>query len=146
MPVSQTDLDAVLRHCRTLLDVADELSSITTARADAATGALQRWNGDYADQFRTRMDHESLDLRARDRQLRADADSWARIWAQALNEENHRRRQDAVQAERDRRGFGEQFVDIFHGDDSERQVRAYHNAPVPTAASRYQATGWLETF
>lgn len=146
MPVTQTDLDAVLRHCRTLADVADELTAVARARADAATEALRRWNGDFAEVFEARIDDEAIDLADRARDLRSDADAWARIWADTLNAENRRRRSQAVEDERNRRGAGEQFVDFFHGDDSDAQVRPYHDVPTPSAASGYLATGELEFF
>lgn len=146
MSLNQADLDAVLRHCRTLLNLAEQLRSEARTRADSATEALADWNGDFADVFRTRMDDEAIDLANRARDLLTDADSWARIWADALNAENRRRRARAVEDEKNQRGFGERFVDVFHGDDSGSQIRPYHDAPDPTAATRYQATGSLESF
>ena len=86
------------------------------------------------------------DLAARSQGLIADAEAWARAWADTVNRINQQRRDDAVERERNSRGFGEQFVDIFHGDDSDQQVRPVELVSVPTAESRYAATGGLEEF
>lgn len=146
MPVTEADLLAILRHCRNLLDAAEQVDAAAAERDRAAMDALAAWSGELADVFRTRRDDEAVDLATCASDLRADADAWAQVWADTVNEINTRRRADAVDQVRDRRGFGEQFVDIFHGDDSDAQVRSYEPIPVPTAASRYAATGGLETF
>ena len=105
-----------------------------------------RWEGEFRDTFVIRMDHELIDLAARVNGLRAEADEWAAVWAETVNHVNQQRRADAVDRISDARGTGEQFVDIFVGDDSGEQVREVRPVPVPTAASRYAATGGLETF
>lgn len=92
------------------------------------------------------MEQEAEDLTARSRELLDDADAWARVWADTVNQINQQRGDAAVQRLRDERGFGEQLVDVFHGDDSKDHVPTVQPVSVPTAQTRFAATGGLESF
>ncbi len=146
MSLTEPDLAQILAHCRDLLDAATQLNGLATGRYDSAFQATRHWTGEHATTFAARLDSEADDLAARGRELKADADAWAQIWAQTVDTINARRRADAVDQARSRRGLGEQLVDVAHGDDSDAQVRPLISVPVPTAVNRYAATGWLETF
>jgi hypothetical protein len=146
MAVTEHELAAILDHCRSLVDGAESLVDAVTARADRAAQALLRWDGEFRDQFVQRLDHEAIDLSARAAGLRAEADAWAAVWASTVNELNQRRREAAVDRVRDARGNGERFIDVFVGDDSSDQVRAFVPVSTPTAASGFAATGGLETW
>jgi len=146
MSLSEHDLAQILEHCRDLHDAAAQLNHLAVSRYAAADDARGTWQGEHEVTFARRMEAEADELTARSEGLVADADSWARVWADTVNQINQQRRDDAVERERNSRGFGEQFVDIFHGDDSDLQVRQIELVSVPTAASRYAATGGLEDF
>jgi hypothetical protein len=146
MALTESDLTEILLHCRDLAAAADHLDGLNISRGADAETLLNFWVGPHADTFGQRAGDDSQSMRDRSRNLRAEADEWARVWADTVNQINSQRREDAVEAERHRRGTGEQFFDIFLGDDSDDQVRDYVPVPVPTAASGYAATGGLETF
>ncbi|MGH1490131.1 MAG: hypothetical protein ACRBK7_12185 [Acidimicrobiales bacterium] len=146
MSVSEFELARILAHCRELLDAGSQLNNRAVGRHRVAADALRRWSGQHGETFRARLDDEAEDLSAVSRSLRAEADEWAWVWAQTVNDINRRRREAAVERAQELRGVGEQIIDVFHGDDSEQQVRSFDLVAVPTAASRYAATGGLETF
>lgn len=146
MALTESDLVEILLHCRDLAAAADHLDDLDTSRGADAETLLNYWFGPHADTFRQRAEDDSQSIRDRARNLRAEADEWARAWADTVNQINRQRREDAVEAEQARRGTGERFFDRFLGDDSDDQVRDYVPVPVPTAASGYAATGGLETF
>ncbi len=146
MSLSELDLAQILAHCRDLLDAATQLNGLATGRYDAAYRATRRWTGEHAETFAARLDAEAEDLAARSRELKQDADDWARIWADTVAAINRERREAAVDRVRSERGFGEQLVDIVHGDDSADLVQPFTSVRVPTAAERYAATGGLESF
>ena len=144
--VTERELAAILDHCRSLIDAADEFAQAARGRAGKAALATAEWEGEFRETFVRRFDHEAEDLADRVSGLRADADSWAMAWADTVNELNRQRRQAAIDRISDTRGAGERFVDFFVGDDSSEQVRAVDPVPVPTAATRFAATGGLEWF
>lgn len=146
MPLSEADLAQILAHCRDLLDASTQLNHLAVGRYAAAFEARRRWEGEHEVTFGLRMSDEADDLTARSRELLDDADAWARIWADTVDQMNRRRRDDAVEQRRNERGVGEQLVDIVHGDDSDDLVRPFESVPVPTAQTRYAATGGLESF
>ncbi len=146
MAVTEAELAAILDHCRALLDAADEVERAARARSARAETAARRWDGPHRDEFVVRLADEVDDLGDRVRRLRVEADAWAQVWADTVNELNRRRREEAVERVRSDRGVGESFVDLFVGDDSEQHVRGHHPVPVPTATSRFAATGGLEWF
>jgi hypothetical protein len=140
------DLEAVLIHARALVDGADQLDWVRSDRAAAATQALLRWQGPHADTFEARISEEDDLLQRRAQDLRREADEWAGVWAETVNRINAERHQAAVDEVRSRRGFGEQFFDMFVGDDSDQFVPPYHRVSVPSAATGFQATGGLENY
>lgn len=145
--VGSYELTAILDHCRSLLDASHEVRSTANVRAFKAATAKRHWEGAFKIDFTNRFDAESDDLTARSRGLKEEADAWAEVWASAVNEENERRRQEAVDAVSDARGFGEKFGDFWIGhDDSGDQVRTVEPVSVPTAETRYAPTGGLEAF
>lgn len=146
MAVSQYELDAILDHCRSLIDAADEFDAAAGARADKASSAKTRWEGPFRREFNDRSDYESSDLDSRVRGFRTEADQWAQIWADTVNKINTERQQAAVDQISSNRGFGESFVDVFVGDDSHEQVRSVEPVSVPSEATRFAATGGLESF
>ena len=145
MPLSETDLAQVLAHCRDLLDASTQLDSLAVGRHGAAVEARRRWEGEH-ELAGLRMEGEADDLTACSRELLDDADAWARTWADTVNQINRQRREAAVEQLRSERGFGERFVDVFHGDDSDGLVHPVELVAVPTAQTRYAATGGLESF
>jgi len=144
--VTEWELVAVLDHCRSLIDAADQLGHVGRQRDWRAEAAVRHWEGPHRVTFDARYADESADLAHRASGLRSEADDWARIWAESVNRINQQRRQDAVDQISSQRSVGESFVDLFVGDDSGQQVRAFQAVAVPTAATRYAATGGLETF
>ncbi|MEL6980849.1 MAG: hypothetical protein AAFO29_00330, partial [Actinomycetota bacterium] len=130
--MTERELAAILDHCRSLVDAADNLTGTAAARAEQAGQALVRWEGEFRDLFINRVDHEATDLADRAIGLRAEADAWAGVWADTVNELNQQRRQDAVDRVSDTRGTGERFIDFFVGDDSSDQIRAFVPVPIPT--------------
>jgi len=145
MSLSESDLAQILAHCRDLLDASTQLNHLAVGRHERAWLTRRRWEGELEVTFGHRMQDEADDLSARSRELLDDADAWARVWADTVNELNRQRREAAVERRRSERGFGEQFVDIFHGDDSDDLVRSVEPVAVPTAQARYAATGGLES-
>lgn len=146
MPVSEYELSAILDHCRRLIDAADQFDDAAGSRRNKAVTATEKWEGPFRVDFGQRFEYEAIDLAAKARSFRSEADEWANIWAETVNEINEQRRKEAVDQIKSQRSFGESFVDIFVGDDSGDQVRAYQPVTVPTEASRYAATGGLESF
>ena len=146
MSLSETELAQILAHCRDLLDASTQLNLLASERHRAAVGARRLWEGEHETTFGLRMKNEANDLAALEGDLLADADAWAQVWADTVNQLNRQRRNDAVERRRNERGFGEQLVDIVHGDDSDALVRPLELVPVPTAQTRYTATGGLELF
>ena len=146
MSLSEFDLAQILAHCRDLLDASTQLNYLAVGRNEMAWRARRRWEGEHEVAFGLRMEGEADDLSARSRELLNDADAWARVWADTVNEINRQRREAAVEQRRAERGFGERFVDVFRGDDSEDLVRSVQLVVVPTAQTRYVATGGLELY
>ncbi len=146
MAVTDSELAAILDHCRSLIDAADQFEHAARARADRAIAAMRAWDGPHRDEFDFRFRGEADDLGDRVRRLRVEADAWAQVWADTVNETNRRRREDAVERISASRGVGESFVDLFVGDDSDQQVRDHRPVSVPLAVHRYAATGGLERF
>lgn len=146
MSLSEFELSQILVHCRQLFDASTQLNYLAVGRHRVAHGARREWDGEHADTFGLRMEQEAEDLVARSRELRDDAEAWAQVWADAVNEINQQWRETAVQRLRDERGFGEQLVDVFHGDDSKDHVPTVQPVSVPTAQTRFAATGGLESF
>lgn len=146
MSLSEFELAQILVHCRQLFDASTQLNYLAVGRHRVAFDARRGWVGEHADTFGLRMEQEAVDLTARSRELLDDADAWARVWADTVNQINQQRRDAAVQRLRDERGFGEQLVDVFHGDDSKDHVPTVRPVSVPTAQTRYAPTGGLESF
>lgn len=146
MALTDADLDEILSHCRDLLAVAVDLEALDARRGVEVSELLSSWKGPHADLFGLWVAEESRSRLFRARNLRAEADDRARVRAEAVNRVNAERREAAVEAERTSRGFGEQLVDFFIGDDSVDQVRPYLPVAVPTAATGFVATGGLERF
>lgn len=146
MAVTEAELAAVLNHCRSLLDAAERLATARMTRGDEATQALGQWRGPYAEVFAGEVDAESRDWTVRVAGFRAEADEWAWVWADTVNRINRTRREAAVDEISSQRGFGETLVDLAVGDDSGEQVREFEPVGVPVAATRYRATGGLESF
>jgi hypothetical protein len=146
MTATELELAAVLDHCRNLVDAADRLAHVGRERDRRYEVAVRQWAGPHRQSFDARYRQESADLSTRIWGLRSEADAWAVVWADEVNRINQRRRDAAVDLVSAGRGLGESFVDLFVGDDSSHQVRAYHPVAVPTAANRFVATGGLESF
>lgn len=143
MLMSEQDLADALRHCRTMADTAEELRSIANRRLEETTRMLQTWRGPHAETFRGGLQREGLLVQRCVDALRSEADEWARLWADTVNDENRRRHEAAVAAVSAQRGVGEHVVDLFVGDDSGGQVRDFVRVAVPTASQRYAPTGEL---
>ncbi|MEM9565984.1 MAG: hypothetical protein AAGA93_25420, partial [Actinomycetota bacterium] len=136
----------ILVHCRQLFDASTQLNHLAVGRHQAAFDARRQWEGEHEATFALRMSQEADDLTARSRDLLDDADAWAHIWADTVNQINRERRAAAVDRVRSERSAGERFVDVFHGDDSDDLVRPVDPVAAPTAHTRYAATGGLESF
>jgi hypothetical protein len=144
--ISEFELDAVLAHCRALLDVAGQVEVAGSARSVTVEAALVAWQGPFGRDFRVRAEREADDLRVVVDGLRGEADEWARVWADTVNAINEQRHQARVEEISAARGFGERTFDRLVGDDSEDMVRDLEWVSVPTADTRYAATGGLERF
>ena len=146
MSLSELELSQILDNCRQLLDASTQLNYLAVRRHDVAFNARRLWVGEHADTFGSRMEAEAEDLIARSRELLDDADAWARVWADTVNQINQQRRDAVVQRLSDERGYGEQLVDVFHGDDSKDHVPTMQPVSVPMAQTRFAPTGGLESF
>ena len=144
--VSEFELDAVLDHCRALLDAAEHAEAAGSARSVRVEAALVAWQGPFGRDFRSRAEQEADDLRDVVDGLRSEADEWAQVWADTVNAVNEQRHQARVDEISGARGFGERTFDHLVGDDSEDMVRDLERVSVPTAETRYAATGGLERF
>jgi len=82
-----------LELARWLWHLAGELDAGQRVRDTAATTALDSWRGRFAEQFRESVRAESRVTGSLADQLRADAQTLARLWAEAVGAENNRVRQ-----------------------------------------------------
>ncbi len=90
MEVTDEELEAVLRHCRSLADAAEELEATGARLLTAAERALRAWTGPRADEFAAAVAEQETSLAAAGRALRAEADAWAQAWADAVNAQRAR--------------------------------------------------------
>lgn len=116
------DFEGSLELARELWDLADSLPALERRRSDGSDNASKDWQGAHGDRFRLQSDSEPEAFSNAEERLRAAANSWASAWARATDEQNQRDHADEVEAERESRGSGEQFVDWFMGDDSAEVV------------------------
>lgn len=112
------DFSGSLELARLLWQMADSMNPLERRRSDASELAAQDWEGPHGDEFRTRAGNEPDEFTATEERLRSAADSWAEAWARATDEQRRRDHQDKIEQERASRGSGEQFFDVFLGDDS----------------------------
>ena len=146
MSLYEADPAQIPAHCRDLLDALDPAEPSRGRSERRGVRGSPSLEGEHEVTCGLRMSDEADDLTARSRELLDDADAWARIWADTVDQMNRRRRDDAVERRRNERGVGKQIVDIFHGDDSDDLVRPFESVAVPMAQTRYAATGGLESF
>ena len=144
--VTDDDLEAVLRHCRALLDAANELDAVLSSRVAEAENVLRVWSGSHARTFAARATDEDTETRGCVVLLHQQADQWAQLWADTVNEINRRRRESAVAELSSSRGFLERGADLLLGDDSGDLTAEFVAVTVPRADQRYAATGELVTY
>ncbi len=127
------DFEGSLAHARQLWALADRLEAERLARKADADLASASWRGKYGDQFRSLIESEQVDFLRVVGALREEAQAWATAWRDAMNEQNRRNRARQVDVVRAGRGLGEQFVDVFVGDDSDAEVARVLLATTPVA-------------
>jgi hypothetical protein len=140
------DFAGALELARQLWSMADDLQEEDGGRTDDADLARLKWEGAYAIEFDGRREDERTSRLNVWVGLRDDARSWAEAWAAALHQQNLNNRAQAVQDERDNRGFWEKGWDATLGeDDSESQVAPVPDVPVPQPPS-FAATATETTY
>ena len=144
--VGEEDLDLVLVHCRALLDGAEDLDGAQGDWSASADEALGAWTGPHARTFAARASDNHAAAAVCSGLLREEADQWAWVWAETVNMLNQQRRENAVADMSSTRGLGEQFGDLFLGDESGDRVAEFESVAVPRAENRYAATGGLVSF
>jgi len=146
MPLINFDFAGALPLARSLRIQADLIRSRSAIRRRVAEAALVDWAGPHADTFKIAMlDQDDLASRT-EQMLRDDADAWAQAWADAMNAENERRYQDAVDRAREDWSWVVRISEAFAGDGIPDSVGA---PPAPLTAPRppqYWTTGefWHE--
>jgi hypothetical protein len=126
------DFDAALALARKLWALSIDLREEDDGRAIEAEDARRKWQGVYATQFDGRRDDERASRINVANGLQEDARSWAQAWATALDQQNKNNRAQAVQDARDDRGLFERGWDATFGeDDSESEVAAVPDVPLP---------------
>lgn len=130
MTVTEEELAAVLRHCRSLLAAAEELAMLLERRVGLVEEALVRWRGPTAVAFAAQAGSDDAVARAAVGLLRAEADAWARAWADAVNDHNARR-------------WVEQAGGVDGGVMSRRPLAGFERVIPPRAEQGYAPTGVL---
>lgn len=137
------DYDGALSFACQLWSFADELGRNFANRAGVATGALQAWEGIYAQQFFGRVQDEQTGLANVIEAIRREAQGWAESYKLAIDEQNDRLRQREVDRISESRSTVETIADaVIFGDDSEEHVSAAPEASVPVPPG-FVATGYL---
>ena len=88
--VTESELAAVLQHCRTLQAAADEVLATMDARRPWVEAALRSWRGPTLGWIRGAVADEEYRAQVCAARLRAEADGWAQFWADVLNAHNSR--------------------------------------------------------
>ena len=140
------DFDGSLELARALWALADELEQEDLGRGRQSETALARWAGPYARQFAPRRATEEASATNVVTGLRADAESWAAAWVEAMHQQNKNNRAARVEQVRDDRWWGEKAWDATVGeDDSESQVGEADRPPTPRPPS-FRPTATLQEF
>ena len=107
---------------------------------------LRLWRGPHARTFAARATDEELETGTCVTLLHEQADDWAQLWADTVNEINRQRRESAVTELSSSRGFLERTADRLLSDDSGDLVAGFVPVVVPQADQRYAATGGLVSY
>ena len=123
------DFFGALKLARELWQLADSIESSRRQRDSHAATALRAWAGPLRNTFLESATTESQNSATVVGLLREEANAWARLWASAMDEQNRRNRAAKERTISAERSVGEQFIDLFKGDDS-----GSHLASAPVAA------------
>lgn len=136
-PVDVTfDYDGALALARDLWSLADAVDAHRAVREEKAKHAQQDFEGTYATDFGTRMTAESDANRRVAQGLRDDAHAMAKLWKDAMDEQNRRlygRHCDRMHEERS--GWA-RIGDVFTG---------FEYPPEPEGVPQPQPPGFLPT-
>ncbi len=120
----ELDYEGALALARQLYDLSTWLDRVRLERTGAADGAQTAWRGPYGNDFRLAAagdDHEADRLAAA---LHAEALDWARAWADAVNEQNRRRRDRRIAEIAAGRSLLDRAVDLVTFDHPDEHVAA----------------------
>jgi len=118
------DYQGCLNLARQLNAMADEVTGAATKREQLANTAKKDFIGAYADQFTSRMTVEQTNFKAVAKGLRNDATDLARMWKNAMDEENRRLYGRHVDDVKSHRSVLQDIGDWFTG---------FHYPPAPAA-------------
>jgi hypothetical protein len=143
--VVEPDFDGSLRVARELHGLSTWLEDSLVERSGAVEDALAAWRGPFADELRVQAETDDQETRNLVAGLQVVAHEWAQGWTDAMNEQNRRNRQRAVEELSAVRGWGERAVDVVIGDDSD-EVVAELRVLVRPRSPDFVPTGSLQRF
>lgn len=91
----QFDYGGALALARAFENLASAVEDTHAIRAEARDQAETSWKGDLGDDFETRNEDEDTSCKNVVEALRANAKSWAQVWAQTVDEANRVQRAHA---------------------------------------------------
>lgn len=131
------DFDGALELARLLWGLAEEVEKVDGLRRSLAASAGVDFTGVYAREFAGRMADETSACSRTARGLRDDATACARLWKDAMDEQNRRLYGRHVDDMKANRSIGAKIGDLFTGFE-------YPPEPDPVALPvppRFLATG-----
>ena len=126
------DFAGSLRLAASLWSYAEDLEALKTSRHSQAERALSSWRGPYGREFTGRETTDENNLSRLAGVLKADAESWARAWKQAMDQQNWKLYARRCKEIEDNRNLAEKAVDLFTGIDLPPPPQP---VPVPSAPS-----------
>ena len=130
------DYQGALALARQLDALADEVTRAATKRQQLADTAKKDFIGAYADQFASRMTVEQTNFKAVAKGLRNDSMDLARMWKNAMDEENRRLYGRHVDDVKNHRSVLDSIGDWFTG---------FHYPPAPAAVPVPQPPAFTPT-
>ncbi len=125
------DFDGALLLARTLYDLSIWLEGAIDSRSGAAGEASYAWRGPLGDEFRLQAASDDDEARRLAASLRAASNDWAQAWADAVAEQNRRRRERRVAQLEAERNWAEHVIDVFTRDDPAHHVPEAEWVPRP---------------
>ena len=111
------DFAGSLRLAASLWAYAEDLEALRTSRHSQARTALESWRGPFGREFADREVTDENNLWRLAGTLKADAESWALAWKQAMDQQNWKLYARRCREIEESRNVAEKFVDFFTGVD-----------------------------